>query len=308
MKYSVIILLNERPDDFASYLNSIRQTLSNRGTDYEIIIMSNGVDGFLRRIQQGSWDQDKRVRCYSFNKRTTEAVCIKAGLKESVGEVILVCGSYQQISHGSISKLLDGIDEKVDIVLPWRTRRVDPRFNQLQSKFFNALVRRITNSNLHDLSCTFRVFRRQVLEECEFYGNMYRFLPIMAARKGFRIKEVECEHVNERGKTGFYSLSEYFLRIVDVLTLYFNNRFNKQPLRFFSSLGFTFLAIGILVFAYVFFQKIFFGVPIGGRAVLLVGTLLMVIGTQIVGTGLLGEIIVFTYGRYKKEYRISKTI
>lgn len=308
MKYSVIILLNEGLDDFEQYLDSIQQALSDRGTDYEIVIMANGVDGFLRRSQQSICSVDKRVRCFSFNRRTTEAVCLKAGLKESMGEVILVCGSYQQISHESIGKLLDGIDGEADVVLPWRRQRVDPRFNQLQSKLFNAVVRRITNSNLHDLSCTFRVFRRQVLEECEFYGNMYRFLPIMAARKGFRIKEVECEHVHERGKTGFYSLSEYLLRIVDVLTLYFNDRFNKQPLRFFSSLGFTFLAIGILVFVYVFFQKFLFGVPIGGRAVLLVGTLLMVIGTQIVGIGLLGEIIVFTYGRYKKEYRISKTI
>jgi len=151
-----------------------------------------------------------------------------------------------------------------------------------------------------------KVFKREVLEETDFCGNMYRFLPIVAARKGFKNKEIKCEHYEERGKKGFYSLSEYFERLIDIFTLYFNTRFSKKPLRFFSTIGAVFILIGLFITSFVLYQKIFFGYPIGDRPVLLLAILFMVIGTQAASVGLLGEIIAFTHGRARKEYTIEK--
>lgn len=99
-------------------------------------------------------------------------------------------------------KAVDALDKGVDIVAPWRQKRVDPSFNQLQSIIFNWLARRFISSDLHDFSCTVKVVRRAVLEETELDGNMFRFLPVLAAAKGFRVEEVEVDHLQERGKTG----------------------------------------------------------------------------------------------------------
>ncbi|MEO0249302.1 MAG: hypothetical protein ABIN58_07095, partial [candidate division WOR-3 bacterium] len=153
-----------------------------------------------------------------------------------------------------------------------------------------------------------RVMRRRVLEETELYGNMYRFLPVAAARKGFRTREIPCGHLQERGATGWYGLGEYTSRLLDILTIFFNTRFIRKPLRFFSIVGTGFLVLAAAIAAYVLFQKVFFGYPIGGRSVLLLALLFAVLGVQTAGFGLLGEIIAFTHGRQKPEYTVDKII
>jgi hypothetical protein len=308
MKYSIIVLLEEEQEDFPQFIRNLHAVFLTRNVSFEILIMANGIGSFLRNQLPELQGFNHRMKAFEFNAPTTQAVCLKAGLNESSGEIVVVCGSYQQITNNSLTHLLDSLDEETDIISPWRQHRVDPWFNRFQSEVFNILVRRITKSDLHDLSCTVKVFRREVLEETEIYGNMYRFLPIVAARKGFKNKEVKCEHYQERGKTGFYSLSEYATRLIDILTLYFNTRFTRKPLRFFSSIGLGFLLAGFLITVYVFVQKFFMNLPIGDRPILLAAIFFMVLGVQAASIGLLGEIIVFTHGRQKKEYIVEKKI
>ena len=306
-KYSVIVLLEEENEDFSQYITMLDEIFSRKGESYEIIIMGNGQEGVLRRELQRI-NTKGRLKAFALNKKTPQAVCLSAGFKESVGKVIVVCGSYQQLTRESFVNLLDAFDDESDIVSPWRQNRVDPGFNQLQSKVFNVLTKKIVGSKLHDLSCSVKIIRRNVLAETKLYGNMYRFLPVIAAKKGFRTKEVKCEHCQERGKTGFYSLFEYIARIIDILTLYFNTHFSRKPLRFFSILGSVFLALGCGAALYVGIQKIFWGYPVGGRPVLLLALLCMVLGVQAASVGLLGEIIVFTHGRLRQEYDVEKAI
>ena len=308
IKYSVIVLLDERNEEFSQFIQTLYELFSSNQESFEILIMANGTEGFLKHELEKLQKCNSSLKAFTLNKKTSQVVCLMAGLKESSGEIIVVCGSYQQIASDSFLQLLNALDDETDIISPWRQHRVDPLFNQLQSKTFNVLVRKITKSDLHDLSCTVKIVRREVLEEIKIYGNMYRFLPIIASQKGFKYKEVKCKHHQERGKTGFYSLSEYFTRIIDIFTLYFNTRFTRKPLRLFMNIGLIFLFLGFLITSYVFTQKIFMGHPIGGRPVLLLATLFMVLGVQAASVGLLGEIIAFTHGRQKKEYTIEKEI
>ena len=308
MKYSVIVLLEESSEDFSWFIQTLYEIFSSKHKPFEILIVANGTEGFLKNELKNLKDCNDKLKAFTLNKKTPQSVCLKTGFKETKGEIIVVCGSYQQITRDSFIQLLDSLDNETDIISPWRQHRVDHSLNQFQSKMFNALVRKITKSNLHDLSCTVKIFRREVLEDTDLYGNMYRFLPILAEQKGYRHKEVKCEHYQERGKTGFYSLSEYFTRIIDILTLYFNTRFTRKPLRFFSAMGAIFLAFGFLITCYVFAQKIFMNYPIGGRPVLLLAILFMVLGVQAASVGLLGEIIAFTHGRQREEYTIEKKI
>jgi len=308
MKYSIIVFLEDSYEDFPEFIKNLNSLFSALNAPFEILIMANGTGGFLRNQMKQLEDLNHRLKAFELSTKSSEAVCLQAALKESAGEIILVCGSYQQITTDSLRQALVSLDDHTDIVNPWRQKRVDPPFNQFQSKVFNFLVRKITSSNLHDLSCTVRVYRRQVLEETEVYGNMYRFLPIVAARRGFKTIEVKCEHQQERGRTGFYDLSSYITRLIDIFTLYFNTRFTRKPLRFFSAIGTSFFIIGFLIALYVFLQKVFMGIPIGGRSVLLLALLSMVLGVQASSVGLLGEIITFTHARHKREYSIQKII
>jgi hypothetical protein len=305
---SVIVLLEEQYSDFPEFLLNLDRIFSNSGMEYEFLVVANGTGNFFRTIQERLSAMNQRMRAFEFGTPVTQAVCLKAVLNEAKGDVLAIFGSYQQLTDNSIEDCVSVMDENIDIISPWRKHRVDPSFNQLQSRMFNWMVRRFAGTDLHDFSCTVKVCRREVLEEIELYGNMFRFLPVLASGKGFVIREIPVEHKQERGKTGFYSPAEYIGRILEIFTLFFNTRFSRKPLRFFSSIGLVFTAVGILLLAALFIQRAFFAIPIGNRPVLFVSLLITIIGVLVSSAGLLGEIIAFTNGRHKKEYVIERMI
>lgn len=308
VKYSILFLLEAASPHFAGFLSEIYSLFTSRGESFEIIIVANGCGHFVRREIACLENLNGRVRAYEMNKNTSRTVALRAGFEESRGEVIVVCGSLHQVSEASILGLVDALDEQTDIVNSWRSCRGDSRFNQVQSRVFNRLVGGLTQCRLHDVNSATKVFRREVLQETELYGNLSRFLPVVAAERGFKIKEVECRHPQWQGSGGMCRVSDYAERLLDIITLVFVTRFTKKPLRFFCLIGLFFVLLGLSVNVYVFMEKLFLGEPIGGRLGLLLGILLMVIGVQSASTGLLGEIIAFTHGRKKVHYTIEKQI
>lgn len=305
---TVVILLDEEMPDFQQYLKRLHGLFQKIGRPFEILIIANGTANFLLAQLEQLDEEIPNLKASGFTSPIPQALCIKATLHESCSETIVACGAYQQITSDSIRTLVEALDESVDIVVPWRQHRVDPSLNQFQSKIFNIMVKAITGSKLHDLSCTTRVFRRSVLENVRFYGNMYRFLPILARLKGYTVVELPSDHLEERGETGIYSSAEYVTRLLDIVTLYFNTRFSRKPLRFFSAIGFILLTGGLLITVWILLEKFLMGVPIGNRTELLMTILLMVSGITVAGLGLLGEIIAFALGRQRKEFTIEQTI
>ena len=305
---SVILLLEECYKDQSEYIAVIDRIFSSIDAPYEILVIANGTGNFFRSRLSEIQGISRRIRAFEFGNRTTQAVSLKAILKEVEGDTLFICGSYQQITDDSIRKVAYALEDSCDVVSPWRRKRVDPPFNRFQSRVFNWLMRFFVGAELHDFSCTVKVVRRAVLEETELYGNMFRFLPVLAADKGFRVKEVPVQHLQERGKTGFYSLSDYVTRLIDIFTLFFNTHFTRKPLRFFSAIGVGFLSLGILSLLVLFIERFFFSIPIGNRPFLFLSLLLAILGVLVSSAGLLGEIIAFTNGRQKKGYTIEKTI
>ena len=310
MKYSIIVLLEleEMHEGSVAFIQNLFELFSDRQEQFEILAVANGIGEFLKKELMVLLNRHDTVKLLEFNARTTQAVCLKAALKETSGEIVVVCGSYQQITNDSLLKLLDNIDDETDIATPWRQHRVDSALNQFQSKLFNALVRRLTSSTYHDTSCTVKVFRREVLEDVEIYGNMYRFLPVLADQKGFKTREIRCEHYQQHGKSTYYGLTHYINIFIDIFTLYFNTWFTRKPLRFFSAVGVILSFMGLFSALYVFTQKFILGYSIGNRPLLLLAIVFMVLGIQAASVGLLGEIIAFTHGRHRKEYNIEKII
>ena len=308
IKYSAIILLEEKYEYFSQFINMLYEVFAKTERRFEIVIVANGTEGFLRRELKKIDNYNSWLKAIALPQRTSQAVCLRVGFKISNGEIVVVCGSYQQITMDSFISLLDSFDEDTDIISPWRQYRVDPLFNRFQSAIFNAVVRKIIGSNQHDLNCSIKIIRRNVLEETELYGNMYRFLPVLASQKGFKTREIKCDHFQERGKTGFYSFSEYATRIVDIVTLFFNTHFSRKPLRFFGASGSVFIVVGVFLMGFIFLQKIFSDYPIGTRFELLLAIFFMALGVQVSSVGLLGEIIAFAHGRKKKDYSVEKIL
>ena len=305
---SIIVLLEQQYPDFFEYIAHLSKLFSENGKKFEILVVANGTGNFFRSQLNQLRDSNIPIRAFEFGTRTTQAVCLKAILKEARGKILLICGSYQQLPDASILNLVNSMNDEIDLINPWRKLRVDPAFNQFQSKIFNWLVNLFVKTDLHDFSCTVKVCRRVVLEETELYGNMFRFLPVLAAAKGFRVKEIPAEHHQERGKTGFYSYSEYITRLIDIFTLFFNTRFSRKPLRFFSAAGVVFIFSGLFSMLILFGQRFFSAVPVGNRPFFFLALLITILGVLIASAGLLGEIIAFTNGRHKKEYTIEKVI
>ena len=308
MKISAIVFLDYEYTDFAEYMHNLAEILQNIVENYEIIVIANGTGDFFRSHNKSFQNSNIKLRAFEFVKPVTQSVGLKAILKETKNDILLICGSYQQLTDESLVTCIKAMEDCVDIVSPWRRKRVDPSFNQFQSKVFNWITKRFVKTDLHDLSCTVRVCRRSVLEELDLYGNVFRFLPVLASAKGFKVKEVPVEHLQERGKTGFYSFSEYTNRFLDIFTTFFNTRFSRKPLRFFSFVGIGFIGVGVLLMAIVFFERFYLDIPVGNRPMFFGALMLMILGVLVSGAGLLGEIIAFTYGRHKKQYVIEKKI
>jgi hypothetical protein len=308
MKYSIIFLINEENACFFRFVNTIGEIFASRGESYEILLIANGTENILKR-QMGQINVERNVlRAFALNRRASEAACVRWGLSECAGRIIMTCGSYQELSRESFITLLECQTDQFDVTIPKRINRVDPYFSRLHSKLFNFVVRKITGSDLNDIGCNTKLFRREVFENLEISGNMYRFLPIIALSRGYRVREVECDYYRDyRGRT-FYNVYAYLVRIIDILTVYFNTRYSRKPLRFFSSIGLIFMILGFLLLAGIVGEWILFDAAIGNRPSLIIGLIFIVLGTQVGGIGLLGEIIAFAYGRNKPEYTVEKII
>jgi len=308
IEVSVIILQEEEISNFDNYVEFLSNFFSEQNILFEILIVSNGLKDKGQSVFIQQFEKYRFIKKIAFRRSVSQAVCVKAAVKEISGKVVLLCGSYQQIAKEDYKKIIDALDDETDMVCAWRQQRVDPGLNQLQSKLFNYLVQVLTGCKLHDLSCTTRVLKKSVLDELNLYGNMYRFLPVLAMKRGFRVKEVITQHYQERGKTGLYKFSDYFTRIVDIVTLFFNSRFSRKPMRFFSGVGSFFLLIGFFMFNWVFINKIVYNEPVGNEPLLLIASVSMVAGIQTAAIGLLGEVITFALSRNKKDYVIEKII
>ena len=205
-----------------------------------------------------------------------------------------------------LADMLAEIDNGADFVAPWRHPRVDPLLNQLQSVLFNLVIRTIIGMRFHDLNCYFRAIRREVLEDVVIYGDMYRFLPVIAFRRGYRVVEVKVRHLQEWGRAGFFGLGVYIRRVLDILAVMFLTKFTLKPLRFFGTLGGLVTLCGAALAAFLAFERVVYDKGVTGNPVLLIAVLLLVLGVQIIGFGLVGEIIIYSQARNLKEYRIER--
>jgi len=253
-------------------------------------------------------ETDKRIRIVKFAKAFGEATAISAGFRLSRGDVVVTLPSYYQVEPAAIPSLIEALDH-CDMAVAHRSPRSHKStFEVRRRRLFHWLIKASSGEKFSDLGCNVRVMRRKILEEIPLYGEQHSFLPILASKQGFQVKELPTPQSPRDRFEGRYSPRSYLHRILDIFSVVFLVRFTKKPIRFFGMIGSITFLFGGLVLAYIVAQRLFFGVGLADRPALLVSSLLTVLGLQIFALGLLGELIIFTHAREMKEYTIEKIV
>jgi hypothetical protein len=274
---------------------------------WECVLVFDGVRGAAyEKAQVLAAHYGGSIKTVAFEKTFGESVCLSAAHEIALGRVLVTTPPYLQIDPVEIATLLGELERGADMAVPWRKKRVDPWLNRLQSATFNWLMRKINGGTFHDLNCYFRAFKREVLRDVNVYGDMYRFLPLIAQRQGFRVVELEVRHLKEWGKSGFFGVGVYVRRFLDVVGVVFLTRFTLKPLRFFGSIGMALSLIGGGMLAYMIVERLVYQTGLNDRPAFLLALMLFSLGLQVIGFGLVGEIIIYTQARNLREYRIER--
>ncbi len=304
---SVIVPVQSPEAEVADVARALGNELDAQGRTWEIIFVFDGVRGTAwNHVQELRARLGPRIKTILFKNAFGESVCLSAAYERALGRVLLTSPQYVQVDPLELGPMLAEMDKGADFVIPWRHPRVDPVLNRIQSSLFNWVIRRIIRGEFNDLNCYFRLIRREVLDDIPIYGDMYRFLPVIAYRQGYKVFEIKVRHLKEWGKAGFFGVGVYLRRFLDILAVMFLTKFTLKPLRFFGTLGGIFALMGSAVCALLAFQKLAYAEPLSGKPMLLLGVLLIVLGVQIIGFGLVGEIIIFSQARNLKEYRVER--
>ena len=305
---TVVVPVQSDEAEVRQVLQALGDELNRAKRTWEIFFVFDGVQGAAwQQAQELREEFGTRVRTIVFKNAFGESVCLSAAVEKALGRIIVTSPQYVQVDPIELGDMLDEIDKGADFVAPWRHPRVDPVLNRLQSVLFNLVIRLIIGMSFHDLNCYFRAIRREVLEDVVIYGDMYRFLPVIAYRRGYRVVEVKVRHLQEWGRAGFFGIGVYIRRLLDILAVMFLTKFTLKPLRFFGALGGASMGLGAtLSMALVVRNLVVDEAVVFSHPLFLLGVLLLVLGVQIVGFGLVGEIVIFTQARNVREYRIER--
>jgi len=303
-------------DEFGS-LEELHRELSEvaatRGYDLQIIMVDDGsTDGSWGMIERLAAD-DPRVLGIRFRRNFGKAAALSAGFDAAAGDIIVTMDADLQDSPAEIPKLLARLDEGLDVVSGWKLQRYDPWHKRWPSKVFNALVGRLTGVRLHDHNCGLKAFRRDVIHEIRLYGELHRFVPVLAAARGFRIGETPVEHRPRRSGRSKYGWSRLPKGLLDLLTVQFITRFGQRPQHWLGSVGLISLVVGILGMGYLAVVWCVSRLPgsaapvnLHETAALYYSLVAVLIGTQLLAIGFVAEMIAALVSRDRDEFSIAE--
>jgi glycosyltransferase involved in cell wall biosynthesis len=302
----VIPTLNEKPSLEKLY-RLIVENVSPLGHDYEVIFVDDGsTDGSFALLEQ-LHNEDPQVKVIGFRRNFGKAAALMAGFAQAEGDIIFTMDADLQDDPVEIPRFLGKLDKGYDLVSGWKFPRLDPISKTAPSKLANATIRLGTGIKLHDFNCGFKAMRRDVAKEIKLYGELHRYVPVLAHWRGFSVTEIKVKHhPREFGKSK-YGMRRLFRGLFDFMTVVFLVRYTRRPLHFFGMLGLIPLILGFLIDGYLAVLW-FMGESIGHRPLLTLGTLLLIIGAQFFSIGLLAEILSYSVLSREDEYGIRKKL
>jgi glycosyltransferase involved in cell wall biosynthesis len=306
-KISAIVPIYNIEDDIKSLYSNLVANLKNSNYSFELIFVDDGsLDSTYKEVIELS-KENPFISIIKMRSQFGEASAFTAGLKQSTGDVILYFTARVNVNLENLSALITKLEQGKDLIVGWRYPRKDSRLNQIISKLFNSITRKLSKVKLHDINSGVFVTKREVLDNINVYGDLHNFIPVLAERQGYKIDEAKIEQLPGKFRKSKY-FREYLQRLLDIITVIFLTNYSKKPIHFLGFVGALFTLTGAVIEIYLFVYRIFLLGPIAGRPLLLLGALLLVIGIQLISIGLLGEMIIFTHARDIKEYNIEEII
>lgn len=310
MSVSVVIPLYNEEENIKVLHERLKEVLDTLDTEYEIIYVDDGSSDRTLNLLEDIQKADRNVLVLSLRRNFGQTAAFAAGFDFARGDIVITMDGDLQNDPKDIPRLLDAIKD-CDLVSGWRKKRKDTFLTRrLPSMIANWLISKVTGVKLHDYGCSLKAYRRDVVKNLKLYGEMHRFIPAVASWYGVRVAEIETtHHPRLRGKSK-YGISRTIKVLLDLVTVKFLQSFSTRPMQFFGPMGMIFGMIGVGISLYLSIEKLFKGVNIGGRPLLLLGALLIIVGVQFVGMGLLGEMLVRVYHESQKKpiYAIKKIL
>jgi glycosyltransferase involved in cell wall biosynthesis len=287
---SVVVPVRDEERTVEPLYDELATALESRGEPWEVVFVDDGSrDGThaaLARLHAVATN----VRVVRLRRNAGKAAALDAGFREVEGDVVVTIDGDLQDDPAEIPRLLAKLDEGYDLVTGWKTHRSDRLTRRALSRVFNGVTGRISGLRLHDMNCGLKAFRVEVARELDLYGELHRFIPVLAHDLGFRVTELAVNHRPREHGRSRYGMERYARGFLDLLTVTFMGRYRHRPLHLFGGLGLVLGTIGTAILVYLTIVKLT-GEPIGRRPLLLLGVLLVVVGIQFLSLGLLSELV-----------------
>ena len=313
MKLSLVIPVFNEVDSLRELHAQIAKVTDERSLDVEIIFLDDG-------SRDGSWDvirgltqSDSRVQGIRFRRNFGKAAALTAGLKAATGDLVMTFDADLQDDPAEIPRFLAKLAEGFDVVNGWKQRRLDPWHKVYPSKVFNWLVSRMTGLKLHDHNCGVKLFKSDVAREIRLYGELHRFVPVLAHARGFRVTEIPVHHRARQHGYSKYGFRRFTRGFLDMLTVSFLIGYGQRPHHMLGWIGLVcfglgFAGLGYLAIIWLLMNAfhVWPATPIGGRPLLAYSIASTLLGAQAVTVGLLAELIVHYTGRDADTYSVAE--
>lgn len=275
----------------------------NQADDYEIWFVNDGSTDNTEKVIKELIASDEKVHLISFRKNFGKSPALDAGFHHVTGEIVFTMDADLQDDPKEFTRFIEKIDEGYDLVVGWKKNRLDNAEKRIPSKLFNFVTSSLSGVKLHDHDCGFKCFRLEVVKSLDLYGELHRYVPVLAYRKGFRITEITVEHHKRQHGASKYGVERYMRGFFDSLTTNFLLKYSDRPMYLFGRLGIWSALIGFIICLYLTIIWIC-GTPIGSRPLLMLGILLIVVGIQFITMGLLSNMLVefSKHDRYVEDH------
>ena len=310
MNISVVIPLLNEEESLSELAAWIERVMQDNHLSYEVLFVDDGSRDGSWKIIEGLAAQNTNLKGIKFRRNYGKAAALNVGFSNAAGDVVITMDADMQDSPDEIPGLYEMIRTGgYDLVSGWKKKRYDPISKTIPTKFYNWTTRRMSGIKLHDFNCGLKAYKNDVIKSIEVYGEMHRYIPVIAKWAGFnRIGEKVVVHRKRKyGKTK-YGLDRFLKGYLDLLTINFTARFGKRPMHFFGLLGSLLFLAGFIIAGYLAYEKFFLqAFKMTERPLFFFGLLAMILGTQLFVAGFLGEMISRT-SYEKNNYLIEKKL
>jgi len=308
---SVVVPFYEEEAAIAPFFAELLPVLDRLNAAVEVVAVDDGSrDRTFERLR-AVHETDPRVRVVRLRRNFGQTAALAAGFEHARGRTVITMDGDLQNDPADIPRLLEALEAGSDVVSGWRHDRKDAQIHRvIPSKLANRLISRVTGVVLHDYGCGIKAYRRDVVSELRLYGEMHRFLPAIAADRGARISELQVNHRPRTLGRSKYGITRTVRVILDLVTVKFLSDFSTRPIQIFGLFGLLVALVGGALLGFLGIERIFFGVELGGRPIVLLAIVLFVTGLQFITFGLLGEMLARTYheSQGKPVYVVGETL